>query len=353
MDIYEQLAGHLDRLPGGFERTESGVEIRILQRLFSPEEAELALLLTLRPARAGAIAERAGIAPAEAAERLETMARKGLILSLHREGRRSLYAASQFVVGIFEFQVARMDEELARLTSEYLSAIPAEKWQRAPQMRTIPVGESISQGQGVLPYEQAELLLQGHEKFRVSPCICRKKEQLLGHGCSKPLETCLTFGAAADFMGRTGAGRPIDREEALSILAQANEAGLVLQPGNTQRTGFICCCCGDCCGVLQIAKRHPQPARVLVSAFFAEVDTDACSACGDCELRCQMEAIEASNGYAVVNLDRCIGCGLCVTTCPEQAVTLVRKSPKEEPLVPATDLELYSSMLRSRGIGRA
>jgi len=46
-EVYRQLARHLDDLPGGFPSSESGVELRILKRLFSPEEAELAVCLTL------------------------------------------------------------------------------------------------------------------------------------------------------------------------------------------------------------------------------------------------------------------------------------------------------------------
>ncbi len=41
-DAYERLALHLDSLPGGFPRTESGVEMRILKRLFTEDEAALA-----------------------------------------------------------------------------------------------------------------------------------------------------------------------------------------------------------------------------------------------------------------------------------------------------------------------
>jgi electron transport complex protein RnfB len=48
-DVYEKLAQHLDSLPAGYPRTESGVEMRILKRLFSPEEAELATTLTMMP----------------------------------------------------------------------------------------------------------------------------------------------------------------------------------------------------------------------------------------------------------------------------------------------------------------
>ena len=36
---YERLAGALDRLPNGFPRTDSGLEIRILEKICSPGEA--------------------------------------------------------------------------------------------------------------------------------------------------------------------------------------------------------------------------------------------------------------------------------------------------------------------------
>ncbi len=39
-NIYHKLAKHLNKTPGGFPATESGVEIRILKRLFTEQEAE-------------------------------------------------------------------------------------------------------------------------------------------------------------------------------------------------------------------------------------------------------------------------------------------------------------------------
>jgi hypothetical protein len=80
-DLYRQLAHHLDRLPGGFPATESGVELRILRRLFSPQDAELALHLTLIPEEARVIAHRAGIPVTEAQQRLEDMASRGLCVT--------------------------------------------------------------------------------------------------------------------------------------------------------------------------------------------------------------------------------------------------------------------------------
>lgn len=42
MDVYEQLADALDRLPNGFPKTASRVEIQILEKICSPEDAALA-----------------------------------------------------------------------------------------------------------------------------------------------------------------------------------------------------------------------------------------------------------------------------------------------------------------------
>ncbi|MBW1798966.1 MAG: hypothetical protein JRJ21_11355 [Deltaproteobacteria bacterium] len=42
-DVYEKLRDHLDSLPGGFPPTDEGVELRILERLFTTEEAEMAM----------------------------------------------------------------------------------------------------------------------------------------------------------------------------------------------------------------------------------------------------------------------------------------------------------------------
>ena len=48
-DVYVRLREHLDNLPVGFPKTESGVELRILKRLFTEEEAEMAMHLSYIP----------------------------------------------------------------------------------------------------------------------------------------------------------------------------------------------------------------------------------------------------------------------------------------------------------------
>jgi len=152
---YRKLAEHLDRLPGGFAPSDTGAELRLLQRLFTPEEAELATHLTLDREEALAIAERANLPLAEAEQRLDEMANKGLIFSIEPEAGPSLYQAVPFVVGIYEFQVDRLDEGLLENLADYWSTQkPRPRAQTIPQMRTIPVGQSIEPHLEALPYEQ-------------------------------------------------------------------------------------------------------------------------------------------------------------------------------------------------------
>lgn len=348
-DTYRRLAKHLDNMPAGYPATDSGVEIRILQRLFSPDEAALATHLTLLPEDARVVARRAKLPVDEVAQRLVKMEEKGLLFSKHsRSGSAPKYQAAPFVVGIWEFQVSRLTPDLVRDFEEYLPHL-WQTWEKTPQLRTIPIGESIDTEMKILPYEQAEAIVSSQDLIVVAPCICRQERQLSGEGCGKPLETCLSFGSGAAFFQRNGLGRPINQEEALAILRQANEAGLVLQPGNSKQSGFICCCCGDCCAALRSLKQHPQPTSVLSSAFFAKVDKELCINCGVCETRCQMEALDFNDSAPVVNLDRCIGCGLCVPTCPSEAIILERKSASEQPSIPANTAMTHIQLGKARG----
>ena len=59
-ESYRKLAEHLDQLPGGFAPSETGGELRLLETLFTPQEAELAVHLTLDRELARVIAGRAG-----------------------------------------------------------------------------------------------------------------------------------------------------------------------------------------------------------------------------------------------------------------------------------------------------
>jgi electron transport complex protein RnfB len=352
-DVYYALREHLDSLPAGFPSTESGVEIRILKRLFSPEEASLAVHLRSKLEPAAVIAARAGMTELEMAPMLEEMARKGLIFSIETKERPPAYMAAQFVVGIWEYHINDLDEEFAKDMEEYLPFLAKEAFDHVPQLRTIPVGKSIHAGIEVLPYEKAEELVRKQKKFLVAPCICRKEHHLRGDGCDKLMDACLVFGWGADYYERNGIGRVITLEETLDILQKADEEGLVLQPSNAQEIVNICCCCGDCCQILINLKNHPSPAAMASAAFIARVDTDTCIGCETCLDRCQMEALSMEDDHAVLVADRCIGCGLCVSTCPSGALTLERKPEAGQTAIPKNQMEAHVLRLKAREMAKA
>jgi len=351
MDIYRKLQEHLDKLPGGFPATESGVELRILKKLFSPEQAELALHTQLMPEPAAAIAQRAGLDEAEANARLHEMTRQGLLFSVEMKGRPPLYMAAQYVVGIWEYQLNRLDEEFVRDMQAYMpNLFDMEVWKKAPQLRVIPIGASVAAGNAVMAYEQAEEMIRSQKKIALAPCICRREHKLVGHHCDKPEEVCLSFGTGAYYYIQNGLGREITQDEALEVLKIADKAGLVLQPGAAQKSDNICCCCGDCCGVLLAMKRHPKPREIAASSFEVAYDAEACVMCGLCEDRCQMDVFSPGDDAMILNMDRCIGCGLCVTTCPSEALKLVRRPDDIIAPLPANIVETSINMLKARGL---
>jgi electron transport complex protein RnfB len=46
-DVYERLSAFLDQQPARFPPTESAVELKILRKLFTPREAEMATALRM------------------------------------------------------------------------------------------------------------------------------------------------------------------------------------------------------------------------------------------------------------------------------------------------------------------
>jgi electron transport complex protein RnfB len=347
-EVYEKLAEHLDRLPEGYPRTATGVEIRILRRLFTPEQAALAQLLTLDPEPPAVVAARSGLDPVDIGPKLEEMSRNGLIFRI-RKRQEVLYMAAPFIIGIWEFHVNDLDLDLIKDVDQYVPHFFTQSAQLGnPQLRTIPVGRAIAAEQVIMPYEEARKIIAGQNKIIVAPCICRREHKMKGAGCDRPLEACLVFGLGARFYEENGLGRPIEQQDALAILDQAEKAGLVLQPSNTQKVSNICTCCGCCCQILINLKKLPEPANHTASNYFATIDRELCAGCGTCIDRCQMEAVEMDGESASVLRKRCIGCGLCVTTCPEEAIRLEEKPEAQKSTPPLTRMERFRLITEQR-----
>ena len=349
-DVYQRLREHLDSLPTGYPQTATGVEIRILRKLFDEEEAEMACQLKQIPESAGEIARRLGRDSGAVSDLLHRMSRKGLILRM-KEREQVRYMAIMFVVGILEFQLHRLDRELCEMLDEYMQEGFHREMTRTPtpQLRVVPVQESLAPRMEIHPYDELRKILESQKTIVLAECICRKKSAILGHPCVKPLENCFVFGAMGEFYAENGLGRRISLQEGLEVLQKNEEVGLVPSPANAQRAGGMCSCCGCCCGMLKAIKLHPHPSSVVKSNYYAQVDQDLCSGCGACLERCQMEAVYLDDDWAAIDLKRCVGCGLCVTTCPAKAMSLRPKPRQEHYIPPVKPADTYIRIARERG----
>jgi Na+-translocating ferredoxin:NAD+ oxidoreductase subunit B len=349
-DIYEKVRERLDGMGTGYPKTENGSELRILRKLFNEEEAELFLHLSPLLEAPAQVAQRLARDPQKIAELMEQMAGRGLIFR-QRKGDLVRYAAVPFVVGIFEFQLNRLDRELAREMDEYLETAFGEVMHTSVTrlLRTIPINRSLVAQWPVAPYEDAMTIIDSKDIIAVAPCICRTMSKLNEKSCDKPLEACFSFGSHAQYYVENHMARYITREEAKDILRRNEEAGLVIQPFNSQMVGGMCSCCGDCCGMLRSLKKQPHPANSVQSSYYAAVNPEDCVGCETCLDRCQMDAITMVDDRAVIDLNRCIGCGLCVTSCATEALRLVKKPEETIYKPPESGAETYIRLAEERG----
>jgi Na+-translocating ferredoxin:NAD+ oxidoreductase RNF subunit RnfB len=349
--VYKKLARKLDAIPNGFPGTESGVELKILAKIYTPKEAALACEMLLVPESAEQIAKRTGRDPAKTAVLLEEMVRKGQIQAIG-EGEQRKFGLIPFAVGVYEMQLGRLDEEFARLWEEYYPVFAERLLNYLPPIfKVVPVEKSIPVEVQVFPYEQASALLNQAKSFGVRKCICKVEKALLGEPCKYPVEVCLVFMPVEGAFDDDPDTRVITKEEAVQILRETEEAGLIHSSANIREGHFyICNCCTCCCGIMRGISQLGIKNSVAKSDFYAKVNPEMCTGCETCTERCQFGAPSIKDNISHVDQERCVGCGLCVMTCPSGAMTLVRKAEDQISVPPQNVIEWIVERADSRGI---
>ena len=344
---YRRLAERLDALPNGFPATESGAELRLLAALYTPEEADLAAQLRLTLETPAQLADRVGGDRAKLRQMLKGMARRGLIRAGRAEGGLG-FGLLPFVVGIWENQLPRLDEHLARLFETYYQEAFAEVLIVDPPVhRVIPVGEAVNLYMEISPFESIVAIIDRAQSWGVTDCICRKELELLGKPCGHPLDVCMAMSESPGAFGASGTFRALTRDEALATLKRAADAGLVHTVSNNQKgIWYICNCCRCGCGILRGMAELGVANVVARSAFVNRVDEDLCVGCGICVERCQFEALELDD---VVQVDerRCVGCGVCVPACPDGALSLVPR-PEDQVMPPPETMDDWLALRAER-----
>ncbi len=355
LEIYKSLREHLDKLPIGFPETESGVEIRILKHLFTQDQAEIALSLGFYPDNIKKLQRKLKkYTKEELEQRLDEMYFNGLInRGVRNENGIDVkyYTLAPLAIGMYEYQLNRLTPEFFKDVEDYFEEGFLDEYNKTgiPQIRTIPIEQTVDHEQSIASYDDLKNVIETiGGPIAVAECICRKGTDLIGESCKKTdlRESCFSFRTAAKVYIEKGLGREISKEEALKILEKAQEDGLVLQPGNSQRPMNLCTCCGCCCGVLSHQNMLEEPAQFFASNYYAKVDSDECIGCGICEERCNMNAVHVEDAIAVVNLARCIGCGACVPSCTSEAIKLYKK--EGEIIPPKNTVETYLSIMDKR-----
>lgn len=352
-NIYRKLQKRLDLYSFGFPESETGDDIKLLKKLFTEDEAGIFLQLSPKLETPEEIIKRTGITEPGFALKLEDMASRGLLFRLNRNGIKR-YGAIPFMHGLVEFRINNLDAEMSGMLDNYFqSTFNTNIAENAGMfLRVVPVNKAVVVEHHVAAFDDASRILKANENLIVvADCTCRKKSEITGTSCGKPLETCFMFGSMAEYYIENRIGRKVDYEEAVNILRLAQESGLVTQPSTSQNPAGMCNCCGDCCGVLGAIKKFPAPAELVFSNYFSTVNEFACIGCAACEEICPMEAINSSEtGIAKVDLNRCIGCGLCAMKCPAGAISLIEKADDKKRSVPADTREQMTLMARQRGL---
>jgi Pyruvate/2-oxoacid:ferredoxin oxidoreductase delta subunit len=213
------------------------------------------------------------------------------------------------------------------------------------------VNAKIEPGNTIHTYDQVSTYVESSDPIAVSTCYCRHEAELLDptDTCNKPNGVCMQFGMGARFVIEQGMGREVSKQEAMEVLKEAEEAGLVHCSTNHQMNiDFMCNCCSDHCIILTTAMAQPKPGLALNSGFQPQIDQDECTACDVCVDSCPSEALSMSDDLdLLLNLDRCFGCGVCATSCMVEAIVMVEKADRSEP---PPDYKALKEVLKSEAI---
>jgi len=303
---------------------------KIIRKLVTPEEAEILLAL---PTEAAELARKTGMPEEAVQRRLQEFQEKGLVVPTSK-GLRLVRDVLQFHDANLSSLEKWVDTELCDMWKDFyeaefmpltekLSAMPVDA--SAKTVRIVPAWRAIELSPDLPvaklpPEENLRDLVKGADVIAVVPCTCRRSLRR----CDAKVEICVLFNRGAEYAINRGAGRKVSADEAMAVLREGEEAGLVhTWPfGLSPRLNEICNCCRDCCIIFDPGLKFGTLDRGLAKSHLrAEVHKHVCDGCQDCVEICFFGAIEMKQDppgkklKAEVDPAKCYGCGACVVAC--------------------------------------
>jgi len=350
---------------GMFPFPVSETAIAIVTAAVGENEAELDLIEAFRknPSQTmDQLVETSGFSADRIEELATSLARKGLLFNQPNSAGVMVYRLLPLMlVGLMEYRFmgklsgSRDEKELAGLFEKLLKevrdqtqgnydtvsslftaapatdrTVPTRTSQEGKPVRIIPVDKTLeTYEEFILPSQSVEEIIEKFDDIAVGHCFCRQRRSLLGEPCTydSPAMNCFTFGKSARHTVAQGFAKMVSKEEAIKIMRESEEAGLVhkaFHPHSRENRPetSICNCCKDCCDTIRLWRSGTLP---LINSTYhlAVVDPEVCSGCGTCTEWCPTEAVELNaEGVAEVDEKACFGCGVCSRFCPEGAIAL-------------------------------
>ena len=343
----------------------SDTAIDIVASVVGDNEEEFDLIYAFRekPSQTtDQLIESSGFAMEKVEELATSLAKKGLIFNQPNSAGIMVYRLLPLMlVGVMEYKFmveltdSQEEKNLANLFEKLLEelrdqiqdnydalsplfnnapaidrTVPARTTEDGKPIQIIPINKTLEAAEEfVLPSQTVEEIINKFDDIAVGYCFCRQRRSLLGDPCSTdaPTLNCFTFGKSARHTAAQGFAKKVTREEALKIMQEAENAGLIhkaFHPGSRESKPetSICNCCKDCCDTLELWRSGTLP---LINSTYhlSVIDLDSCTGCGACVEWCPTDAIILNaEGLAQRDESACLGCGVCSRFCPEEAISL-------------------------------
>ncbi len=343
----------------------SDTAIAIIESVVGENEEELDFIYAFdeKPSQTLAqLAESSGLSEEKIDSLATSLAQKGLIFNQPSSSGVMIYRLLPLMlVGLMEYKFmveltgSQEEKDLALLFEKLLDelkdqtqenydalmplfniapaadrTVPNKLTEDGKPVKIIPVQKAVEvSDEFILPSQTVEEIINKFEDIAVGYCFCRQRRSLLGDDCATqaPTLNCFTFGKSARHTAAQGFAKKISKQEALKIMAEAAQAGLIhkaFHPGSreTSPETSICNCCKDCCDTLGLWRKGTLP-MINSTYHLSVIDQQACSGCETCVGWCPTDAISMNDeGLAQREESACLGCGVCSRFCPEEAISL-------------------------------
>lgn len=328
--VFVKLRNRINRIGQGIGSIPDETGYQMIMYLWSEEDAENYLKMPLhRMFTTGDYKALTGWDEEKCQQILDDQADRNLIWRTNRGGLPH-YALIPYINGFWEFNELKayysgIEGAVTEFDIQGIRGMDpnGESGSTFPLFRTYPISVDVVAEDELQPYQDWRALIKRNKNITVSPCQCRTQWDALGvpHPDEHPHRTCLSLGDMAEYFMETGIGEQITQEEAIEIVEDIIDKGMVVESICAKNADIICCCHSESCGNL-MAWRGQNGAgdqRKYFSAYTLNYNGDVCIKCGKCIERCPMHSITFGDDGLCAMDDACVRCGQCVPVCPAEA----------------------------------